>query len=234
MYSNLLNYSFISNASKQQLNYSGQVLPSSQVLAWCMMATWVRRIFTREHLYEFLFRIAIVAHHLNLTENWLIKNRLMPYKISECYYFLYPEEVILHIGLEIVDNSKDLVSRESFLADIKTLFKNAIVMGKFMGFSLFVPDQNSKVSLGQTTKKYVPKITPELIAKAEFFANDFMRFVPETVLRNGARHCSTKKQSFGNGKRLLKICLYLMLRKFRMKYYEHVWTWCTKKNLPIE
>jgi hypothetical protein len=163
----------------QHFKYYGEGLPSTYAMIWCMMATGVSRIFNKEDMKEFLFRLPIALNSMALIETWFIKDRLMNYKFKEKEYVLRLKDVIMHFGLEAYDHYKNHSDRESYLQCISTDITAAMVVGYFGDFSVIKPEE--KVDFGEmfSGKKHVPELTPKLITNAEFFANDLMKFIPE-------------------------------------------------------
>jgi hypothetical protein len=163
----------------EYFKYHGHAPESSYAMLWCMLATGFSRIFTREDMKEFLFRLAITLNSLNLVETWLMKDHLMDYRVKGNSYLLKLEDVAMHLGIEIIDSTENHSSREKYLADIKEGIGNTMFISSLSDFSVLEPvregDEISFINAGELA----PEVTPELIAKAEFFAGDLMRFIPE-------------------------------------------------------
>ncbi len=77
-----INLAFTKGLPAEHFRYYGKAMPASYAMAWCMIATGFSRIFTKEDLREFLFRIPISLHSRGLVETWLEKERLMGYKVN--------------------------------------------------------------------------------------------------------------------------------------------------------
>ena len=84
----ILNFRFTKGLPLYHFQDKNEPLPSSFAMAWCMLATSVSRIFTKEDMREFLFRLAITLHSLDLVENWLMKDGLMSYSVKGKQYVL--------------------------------------------------------------------------------------------------------------------------------------------------
>jgi hypothetical protein len=180
-----INFSYINGLPMCHFTESGEALPSSYAVAWCMAATLVYRIFTKEDMKEFLFRLAVTLHSVDLLENWLMDDRLMNYTVKEKPYVLHVEDIAMHFGLEIIDAKENLSSRDDYFKNVTGGIMGAMVIGAFEGFSVIKTGalDNNGIDLS-VAKGYTPEITSELIAKAEFFARDIMKFIPEDIFVN--------------------------------------------------
>ena len=177
----LINLKYINNSFIR----TGKILPSSQAITWCMLATSVNRIFTKEDLRELLFRMAIKLHSTDLIETWLIKGQLIKYTVREFSHILTVEDLIMHIGLEVIDSADNLCSRGHFLEHIEFGIQHANFIGAMEGISVINPNfENNDILSDYPVKICAPELTPDLIAKAEFFADDLMKFIPEEAFDN--------------------------------------------------
>jgi len=84
---------------------SGITKQTPQIIAihWCMIATKINRIFYREDLSEFIFRLALVLDSMYIIENWFGDDRLINFKYKDLVYTLTKEDLINHFGIEIID-----------------------------------------------------------------------------------------------------------------------------------
>jgi hypothetical protein len=159
--------------------YHREPHPSSYAMVWCMLATGFDRIFTREDMKEFLFRLPIALHSQDLVETWLMNDRLMNYTVKGKDYTLTLEDVVMHFGLEVIDSYRNQTSRESFLSSVGNRLFTSMFIGEDAGFAVIKPEMRDNETLASSIARHVPEITDELIAKAEFFASDLMKFIPE-------------------------------------------------------
>lgn len=181
-----INLNYVKGLPSEHLKYYGTPMPSSCALTWCMHATGFNRIFTREDMKEFFFRLAISLESMSLVETWLEKGRLMTYHVDGSEYILTLQDVIAHFGIEVANSLHNSSSRKSFLNSIKDKIGSAMLIGSLNGFSVIPPVMNDNGEIKYTAHKHVSELTDTLISKAEFFAADLMKFVPEELFE--ARH----------------------------------------------
>jgi len=183
-----LNFKFTKGLPLYQFQENGEPLPSSFAMTWCMTATAIHRIFTKEDMKEFLFRMAITLHSMDPLENWLVKDRLMNYTVKGKEYVLNLNDIIMHFGFEIFDAYDNRSSREKYQKIVLGGMKGAMLYGALEGFSIIKPEvteeEDGLVIRLSVAEDYTPEITPELISKAEFFASDLMKFIPEETFTN--------------------------------------------------
>ena len=184
----ILNFSFCKGLPLYHFQEKGESLPASYAMAWCMTATSVYRIFTKDDMREFLFRLAITLHSMDLLEIWLMKDRLMTYTVNDEEYVFTLNDIIMHFGLELFDAYINLSSREQYLDNVVSGMMGAMLMGAMEGFSIVEPeiteDEEGKLLNFALVKESIPEISPNLITKAEFFAVDLMQFIPEEIFEH--------------------------------------------------
>jgi len=174
-----INLKYIKGLPLDYFRYHGTPHPSSYAMVWCMLATGFYRIFTREDMKEFLFRLPITLNSLGLVETWLMKDRLMDYKVAYKSYTLTLADVIMHFGIEITDSYENHSSRERYFGYIAGGIDGSMFLGDKADFSVIEPEITEDDRKILSGSKHAPEVTPELIAKAEFFASDLMKSIPE-------------------------------------------------------
>jgi len=183
-----LNFRYINGLPLYHFQDKKEPLPASYAMVWCMLATSFGRIFTKEDMKEFLFRLAITLHSMNLVENWLIKDHLMGYSVNGMQYVLTLNDIVMHFGIELCDSYDNLDIREKYYDNLLGGIKGAMFVGSLSGFSILNAEKSENedgISINlAVAKDYLPEITPELIAKAEFFANDLMKFIPADIFES--------------------------------------------------
>lgn len=158
----------------------GEIAPQTFGMYWCMYATGINRIFTSNHLEEFLFRLAIVMENTKLVENWFGWDQFILFNYNDLEYVLSAKDVLNHIGFEASNSTNDCISREDFLNNIGTRITNAQFQGTFFGnFQVLKPmvkrNEVGTLRFWSTAKEYVSDITEALKSKAEFFARDILK-----------------------------------------------------------
>jgi hypothetical protein len=172
---------YVKGLPVEYFKYNGEGLPSTYAMIWCMKAADVCRLFTREDLYEFLFRLPIALNSVRPVERWLLKEKLLNYEFRGKPYVLTLEDVVMHFGFEVTDHYINYSPRAKFLENVAHSINLAMLVGIFGDFSVLAPDEDEEGLKRFTGKEYSPEITPELIKKAEFFAKDTMKFVQENI-----------------------------------------------------
>ncbi len=180
-----LNFNYINGGAKDYILKNKKPFPASYAIFWCMLAMGVNRIFTRENMREFLFRMAITFHSANLVETWFLKDHLMEYSIGDGKYTLKLEEIISHFGFEIIDHYHDINDREDFYDQLTKGIMNAAYIGRLENFTVIGAEKDATGEIKLTKKNPAPsEITDKMIANAEFFADDLMKFIPEGVFKH--------------------------------------------------
>lgn len=177
----IIDYEYIEGPAKEHMRVTGEPMPSGWAIMWCMTATSFHRIFTKEDMKEFLFRLAITLHSMDLVENWIIKDKLMNYSFNGNPYVLTVEDVVAHFGIEVYDVYENYVSREIHLQRVSTGIRDAMFTGVLNGISVIGPRDTGLNKKEISGERYTPEITPELVKKAEFFASDLMKFMPDKM-----------------------------------------------------
>jgi hypothetical protein len=158
------------------LRYYGEALPSTYAVSWCMREAEIARIFTKEDLYEFFFRLPLVFDLSDLLENWLLGNSLVSYVYKGKQYELKPEDIIMHVGLESYDYYLNHTERRRYL-ERAAVGRNCATD---VGYGGRFPDlkmETDKLIFSHLI--YSPEITPERLAKAEFFADSLLKLMHE-------------------------------------------------------
>lgn len=182
----------------EYFKYYGHAPEASYAILWCMLATGFNRIFTRNDMKEFMFRLAITLNSLNLVETWLMKDHLMDYRVKGNSYILKLEDVATHLGIEIIDSIENHSSRDKYLADIKEGIGNTMFISSFSDFSVLEPVREGDEISFRNAGELAREVTPELIAKAEFFAGDLMRFIQEETFTDRNPLLDEKEKEIGS------------------------------------
>lgn len=162
--SHSVNVSCINNYAKENLMNGNSFRDSTHAMQWCMEATYMYRLFTREDMLEFLFRLGIVLDSLQIMENWFANNKLFNYKLNGQYYAFSAQDIIDHFGLESFDFAENGKSRKFFLDNISKGISSAILNSE--GMEVF------------SSEGHVPEITAKLMLNADLFAREILKLAP--------------------------------------------------------
>jgi len=173
---------YIENYSHKYDLSDDDIAPQTYAIYWCMMATNMNRLFTRQDMHELLVRLAITLDTLDIVENWFAYDKLLPFKMGESYYSLKVEDIYAHMGFEAVDSYKNKLPRDIFFKNIASNIKTAMFVGALEhNFQVIQPrkeaaEEDTYVIDGES---HTPEITADLIKKADFFAQDVLKMAPE-------------------------------------------------------
>jgi hypothetical protein len=163
-----------------------EIAPQTYGIYWCMIATGMHRLFSKEHLHEFLFRLAITMESLQLVENWVGWDKFLTFTYKNKYYSLTPGDVFLHMGFEALDTYKDSIPRDDYLSKIGYLTGTAQIIGHSGGdFHVIRPEKIAEGEDGEEDTYQVNfqnaniHIDEKLIQKAGFFARDVLKTAPQ-------------------------------------------------------
>lgn len=199
-----INCSYIENYPVQNFNEYKDMASAVFAIDWCMTATFVHRIFTKEDLEEFLFRLPIALHSTGVLENWLLKGYLLKYKFKGRYHVLTLDDIIAHFGIEIYDVPQNFYNRPFYLDNVVRGLEFASVHSEVHGIDIisFKKEGNrEKMVLYEET---IPEITTKLIGQADFFVKDFMKHVPEEVFKNRSKTLVKKEKELFDRKEIIK------------------------------
>ena len=104
--------------------------------------------------------------------------------MEEQAYDLSLEDIIMHFGFELSDSYENYSSRGSFYQNIGLSIFQAMLVGYVSDFEVISPKQLDKNKFEISSRGCTPVITPEMIAKAKFFANDLLKQIPEEIFTN--------------------------------------------------
>jgi len=169
---------------KYQIDFS-EPMPSTRAIAWCMSETEVSRLFSKDDVWEFLFRLPILFHLRELVEDWLLGGTLFSYEFRGRQYTLKVEDLAMHFGLEAYDHYLNVTPRDRYIRRVQWGKDFPSEVGHHSHFPQLRMD-GTRLVVDQLI--YGPDVTPELISKAEFFARDVMKFIPESSLINKTKH----------------------------------------------
>jgi len=174
-----INLTYTKGMPVEYFRYHGHAPATSYAMLWCMLATGFSRIFTREDMKEFLFRLTFALNSMNLVETWLMKDHLMDFKVKGRNYVLNLDDIVMHLGIEVIDSIENHSAREKYLSGISGGIATAMFMGGLEDFSVLEPVIEDNIIQMKQAKELIPEVTPKLLAKAEFFVSDLMKFIPE-------------------------------------------------------
>ncbi|MFW5759171.1 MAG: hypothetical protein ACOCYO_10860 [Bacteroidota bacterium] len=180
-----MNFEYVKSEAKNHYLKHKTPLPSSYAILWCMTAMGVYRIFNRDEMREFLFRLAITFHSTNLVETWFLKDHLMEYSVGDGKYTLKTEDIIKHFGFECINSYDNISDRNHFFSTLSNGIFGAAFISSLEGFSVLGVRKDEEGKLVVTGEELAPaEITEKMITNAEFFADDLMKLIPDEIFQN--------------------------------------------------
>lgn len=174
------NTEFVYNFENKYENIVEGIAPQTAGMAWCMFATGIHRIFSKEILHEFLFRLAITMDSIKLVENWFAWDKFLTFTIGDMPFSLTEQDVFNHYGMQVSDLTTDMKPRSDYYKKFYSWLGTMQFFGSLSGdFQVIKPeksyDENGEVKLKFLSSKKPPVITPELEKKARIFADDVLK-----------------------------------------------------------
>jgi len=200
----IINLNFIKGEPRQFYEETEMYHPSSKGMYWCMMATKFHRIFNRQDMEEFLFRLAIVLDAMNLTENWLTNCNLMTYNVDGKSYTFTINDIINHFGIEVINSVDNAARRECFMENFGNNLKEASILGFINGFSVIPFIKKGEHEFKLALSEYTPVLTESLLGKADFFVKDALKFFPVNVFTDRHENMAAKEAEIQERKEAIK------------------------------
>ena len=182
-----IDFRYLNNGAPEYYRTEERILPSAFAMHWCMLATDFNRIFTKEDLEEFLFRLCLVLYKEDLLEKWLLTGKLMNYWVHDKKYTLTLDEIIMYFGFEIIDTVENKDSRDRFLNSMDKSIFNAMLVGKIGGFSIMTDELNENIPHVDLDKIPEIRFRNDSINRADFFSKDIMKMIPEEIFTNRSK-----------------------------------------------
>lgn len=184
-----INHSYIEGFQLAEDPETGKSVlpPASYAMHWCMMACDVNRIFSREDLKEFLYRLPILLQSQHLLNKWFGEERLFSYKIGDINYEFTTSDIFDHYGIEIIDGLKNFGSRERFFNNMEQRIKNAILVGYISNYSVIPLENEIHGYQSEDYDKSIPEITKKVQEDAGFFAEDMIKLASPTLFNHQER-----------------------------------------------
>ncbi len=189
-----INYSYMTGQVPNSFKSTGETLPSSMGIAWSMRGSYVHRIFNKEDLKELLFRMAIIFNTEGFVERWFTNDRILIIYVDGIPYSLTVEDLIAHFGAEVCDSLENFTGRDVYLQRMREGKLHINHTGLYRNHEY--PEDFSLVDYIHQFLEKVPisEIDDALIAKAEFFADDVMKFIPDETFNHRNRAMIDKER----------------------------------------
>lgn len=183
-------------------------LPQTYAMYWVMTATGINRLFSKDDVYELLVRLAIVLKTIGFTGNWINGKKLFGFTFDEELYDLTIDDVFKHFGMDVVDEIKNMNTREQFFAYMN---KAARIEGliEIMGNSFRLVGDNSDDRL---IKDLQTGKAIEVIKEAEKNADFLVRQASENAFKKNERIIEMEQELEERLKRMVSVPRFDILK----------------------
>ena len=121
---------------KQTFDKSKEKGSKSLFLTFSMHATGIYRLFDKQSVNEYLYRLAIMFRHYDIVPNFFTNDSFIPYVDRGVKSELCLSDVIEHLGIELSDSPSDMIPREEWSCKIEKYWRNAMMIGVFTGIPI--------------------------------------------------------------------------------------------------
>ncbi len=189
---------------KQTFDKSKEAGSKSLFLTFSMHATGIYRLFDRETVEEYLYRLAIMFRHYDIVPKFFTNDMLISYVDRGVNSELCLNDVIEHLGIELSDSPNNMVPRKDWSGKIETYWRNAMMIGLFTGIPVL--DQRvvglNRFVIG--SNKPMP-ITVEFEKTAELLAREAMKTIGDKAFEELALRVADRKKELDEYKKSLEI-----------------------------
>jgi hypothetical protein len=92
--------------------------PQTRLLAFCMDATGIKKLASREDMHELIVRMAILFKPMRMTETFFIKEYFFHFTVLGRNTFFILDDLQKHIGMELIDTQTEQLTRGEWLQEI--------------------------------------------------------------------------------------------------------------------
>jgi hypothetical protein len=170
---------FCDNRLKTHYENHAEDLPSTVAMRWCLHATSIDRIFEREHMAEFLFRLAFVLDSKRIFDNLIVNGYLFDYSYKGERYQFSIKDLEDHIGFQSNNSCLYPTTRERFFTD-SINFISILSLGYAMN-GFFLLEQPKKIGNDIIADFDQTKILDQLPSNDQVFEQKAALFVSEVM-----------------------------------------------------
>lgn len=126
-----INLDYTADPEGLMYDNSTEVSSATKFISFCMHATGVYRLFEKDTVEEFLYRLAIVLKKYAIIDNFFTNDMLVAFNNKKHHFEFHLKDVVAHLGIEIADSIDDMVEREQWQAKIAQYWRNACIVAVF-------------------------------------------------------------------------------------------------------
>jgi len=175
----------------------------TKFLCFCMQATGVWRLFDKEAIKEFLYRLAVIFKTFDILPKFFTDDTLIAFEHEGKNVELDLRDVIEHFGMEISDSTSNFIERTVWLENIGVLWEHACIGALWAGVPLI--DKKlvgvNKYKIGSNK----PKFNDEIGKHAELLATEAIKSIGEEPFAALFKRTSKRKQELYQKRQALKI-----------------------------
>ena len=170
---------FCDNRLKTHYENHAEDLPSTIAMRWCLHATSIDRIFEREHMAEFLFRLAFVLDSKRIFDILILNGYLFDYSYKGERYQFSIKDLEDHIGFQIGNSCFHPTTRDQFFKD-SINFISILSLGYAMN-GFFLLEHPQKIGNDIIANFDQTKILDQLPTNNQVFEQKAALFVAEVL-----------------------------------------------------
>jgi hypothetical protein len=158
--------------------YAGELCPESHIIAFLMYACGIARLFSKELVLEFLYRVAIILKEYDVIEDYYKNDLIFSFHDESEKYCINLTDLTEHLGMEVSRSSQDAIDRKTWRKQINNYWQKArtfsLLNGTFIPEKISVEENRSKIDTN------TPKLTKAEYSKlAHSFATSIIKSIGE-------------------------------------------------------
>lgn len=186
----------------------------TKFISFCMHATGIWRLFDKDTIKEFLYRLAVIFKTYDIVPKFFTNDTLVVFEHEGKKVELDLKDVVEHFGMEISDSSSDLIDRSTWLENIGDFWRNACIGAVMSGGHVLdkklINRNKFKIGLNK------PRFDEEIGKLAELLATEAIKTIgeePFTELssRIGERNKELQKERLALAVKLKHVFNYAVI-----------------------
>jgi hypothetical protein len=150
----------------------------SCIVAFCLHATGVSRLFNKDSVQEFLYRVAIILRKYDVVGAFFKDDTIFSFTDGNVDYTINLNDVIDHLGIEVSNNPDEYMPREKWVTCMEKLWTNSCTISALCGMPIpdKLPDGLNSYVIG--SNRPVPA-DDEYKKAIEIFVSSIMKSIGE-------------------------------------------------------
>ena len=163
------------------LTEPGEFAPEVHALWYLMLVTKVNRLFTKEDLWQLVYRMQWLFPEIGFTDKFLLDDEVAEYKYHGMKHSLMLTDVEQLIGSMVIDTPLSFESLESFKSNPASKYNAAGVLGMLLPVRLDLPQYDNageEMSVNHENEYWMKH---DVSSKAKVFADSVCSAIPEAA-----------------------------------------------------